>query len=194
MNPTASRNPELMSTHDTGLLVIDVQQRLVPAIADHARVVWNIGRLIDGAKLLGMAVAGSEQYPRGLGPTLPELAAKLGPLPEKMVFSCRGCADVLAGWTERGIDKVLVVGIEAHVCVQQTVLDLMAAGWRAIVAVDAIGSRFPLDYQTALRRMESAGASLTTTEAALFEWCETADRPEFKAISQLVRQAPPQGQ
>ena len=190
MNPTGrlSRSPELMSTGDTALLVVDVQEKLVPAIADHQRIVWNIGRLIDGAKILGLPVAATEQYPKGLGATVPELAQRLGEIPSKLTFSCGGCPEVFRQLEERGVHKLLVAGIECHVCVQQTVLDLLAAAWRVYVAVDAVGSRGELDYRTALRRMESSGATLTTTEAALFEWCDAAGTPEFKQISQLVRQ------
>ncbi|NLX95097.1 MAG: hydrolase [Rhodopirellula sp.] len=192
MNQTdrLSRSPELMSVGDTALLVVDVQERLVPAIADHRRVVWNVARLIDGAKILGLPVVATEQYPKGLGPTVPEIAARLGEIPSKLTFSCGGCPDVFAGLESRGIHKVLVCGIECHVCVQQTVLDLLAAGWRVYLAVDAVGSRHELDCRTALGRMDSSGATLTTTESALFEWCDMAGTPEFKQISQLVRQSP----
>jgi isochorismate hydrolase len=85
----------------------------------------------------------------------------------------------------------LVAGIEAHVCVQQTVLDLMTDGFRVYLAVDAVGARFEIDRTIALRRMESSGATLTTTEAALFEWCDASGTSEFKQISALVREAPP---
>ncbi len=185
------RSPEMMSRDDTALLVVDVQERLVPVVADHHRVVWNIRRLIDGASVLGMPVVATEQYPKGLGPTVPELAERLGTIPSKLTFSCGGCPAVFEDLDRRGIHKVLVCGMEAHVCVQQTVLDLLAAGWRVYVAVDAVGSRFEVDYRTALRRMDSAGATLTTTEAALFEWCDAAGTPEFKRISQLAREQAP---
>ncbi len=190
-----ARSPELMSRDHTALLVIDVQERLVPAIARHRHVVWNIGRLLDGARLLGLPVLATEQYPKGLGPTVPELAGRLGATAEKLTFSCCGCSqfqDRLRRLEAQGIHKMLVCGVEAHVCVQQTVLDLLSAAWRVYVAADAVGSRFHVDYHTALRRMESSGATVTTTEAALFEWCETAAAAEFKQISRLVRQqAPP---
>jgi nicotinamidase-related amidase len=93
----------------------------------------------------------------------------------------------------QGRHKLLVVGIETHVCVQQTVFDVLAAGWQAYLAVDALGTRHAIDHETALRRMDSAGATLTTTEAALFEWCQVAGTPEFKQISRLVREEGPQG-
>jgi nicotinamidase-related amidase len=185
------RSPEMMSQEDTALLVVDVQERLVPAVADNRRVVWNVRRLVDGARVLGIPVVATEQYPKGLGPTVPELAERLGAIPSKLTFSCGGCPALFEDLDHRGIHKVLVCGMEAHVCVQQTVLDLLAAGWRVYVAVDAVGSRFEVDYRTALRRMDSAGATLTTTEAALFEWCDVAGTPEFKQISQLAREEAP---
>jgi nicotinamidase-related amidase len=185
---TFLRSSELMSVGDTALLVVDVQEKLVPAIADHDLVVFNIRRLIDGAKILGIPVLGTEQYPKGLGSTIPELAERLGPMPDKLTFTCCGCTDVFEKWQDEGIQKILVTGIETHVCVQQTVLDLLSDGWRVYLAVDAVGSRFPLDRETALRRMDSSGAVLTTTEAALFEWCQVAGTPQFKEISRLVRE------
>ena len=180
-----------MSRGDTALLVIDVQEKLVPAISQGGRVVWNIRRLIDGAKALGLPVLAPEQYPKGLGATVAELAERLGPLPEKLTFSCGGClafSQSLAALRDRGVQRMLVCGIETHVCVAQTVFDLLADAWRVYVAADAVGSRFEMDNRVALGRMDSAGAVLTTTEAALFEWCQVAGTPEFKQISRLARE------
>lgn len=180
-----------MSAEDTALLVVDVQEKLVPAIGGGRRVVWNCRRLIEGAGVLGLPVAATEQYPNGLGPTVAELSGRLDRVASKLTFSCGGCPEVFEDLQKRGVDKLLVCGMEAHVCVQQTVLDLLAGGWRVYVAVDAVGSRFEVDYRTSLGRMDSAGATLTTTEAALFEWCLTAGRDEFKHISRLVQEAGP---
>jgi len=185
------RSPELMSRDDSALLVVDVQDKLVTLIPAHRRLVWNIRRLIDGAQVLGVPATATEQYPRGLGPTTAELASRLGEIPAKLTFSCGGCPQLFAGFRDAGIGKLLVVGIEAHVCVQQTVLDALADGFQVYLAVDAVGARHDIDYHTALRRMESSGAALTTTEAALFEWCDAAGTPEFKQISALVREAEP---
>ena len=185
------RSPELMSRGDTALLVVDVQEKLVPNIGQSDRVVWNMRRLIDGAGILGLPVVGTEQYPKGLGPTVAELADRLGPVPSKLTFSCGGCPGLFEPLRDRGIHKILICGIEAHVCIAQTVFDLLADGWRVFVAVDAVGSRFEIDAHTAIQRMDSAGATLTTVEAALFEWCETAETPEFKRISQLAREPGP---
>ncbi|HEY2759919.1 MAG TPA: isochorismatase family protein, partial [Pirellulales bacterium] len=157
----------------------------------YARIVWNIRRLIDGAKLLGLPVFATEQYPQGLGPTTADLLPRLDRVFDKTAFSCGGCAKFCAELQSAGPRKWLVCGIEAHVCVQQTVLDLLAEGLRMYVAADAIGSRAKPDYKIALRRMESSGATLTTTEAALFEWCQDSKSPAFKQISQMIREAPP---
>lgn len=186
------RSPELMSREDTGLLVVDVQTKLIELIPGWRKIVWNIRRLLDGAKTLGMVAAATEQYPRGLGGTVPELAQRLGAIPDKLAFSCGERGEIFDAWEERDVLRVLVVGIEAHVCVQQTVFDLLAAGRRVYLAVDAVGSRFDIDREVALRRMDSAGVTLTTTEAALFEWTERAGSPEFKEISKLVRESPPE--
>ena len=180
-----------MSRSDSALLVVDVQEKLVAAMGAAERIVWNVRRLITGANELGLPVMTSEQYPQGLGPTVPELAARLGQRLAKVHFSCRALPELFGDLRPRGIEKLLVCGIETHVCIQQTVLDLLADGWRMYVAVDAVGSRFEIDHQVALRRMESSGAVLTTTEAALFEWCEAAGTAEFKEISRLVREQRP---
>ena len=151
---------------------------------------WNIGRLINGP-LVGSAVEATEQYPKGLGATTRILAQRLGEIPAKLMFSCRECGQLFEHWRDQGIYKILAVGIKTHVCVQQTVLDLLAGGFQVYVAVDAVGSRYAVDRETALRRMEMSGATLTATEAALFEWCEVAGTPEFKRVSALVRETPP---
>ena len=185
------RSPELMNRDDAALLVVDMQARLLPLIAGHQRVIWNCRRLIDGAKILQLPVAATEQYPQGLGPTADELAQRLGTIPAKLAFSCGECGEIFSAWRDKGIWKILVCGIETHVCVGQTVHDLLGEGFRVYVAADAVGARGAIDHEIALRRMDSSGATLTTTEAALFEWCGRAGSPEFKQISQLVRETPP---
>lgn len=191
-NASLPRSPEMMSRDDSALLVVDVQGKLITMVPEHRRIIWNIRRLIDGAKALGLPVIATEQYPQGLGPTTPELASLLGPIPAKLTFSCGECGELFEQLDQRGVHKLLVVGIETHVCVAQTVFDVLATGWRVYLAIDAIGARHAIDHETALRRMDSAGATLTTTEAALFEWCQVAGTPEFKQISQLVREQMPQ--
>jgi nicotinamidase-related amidase len=190
-NSTLLRSPELMNRDDAALLVVDMQARLLPLIPGHQRLIWNVRRLIDGATILNVPVAATEQYPQGLGPTTPELAARLGAIPSKVAFSSCECGEIFTAWRDRGIWKILVCGIETHVCVGQTVHDLLGEGFRVYVAADAVAARGAIDHEISLRRMDSAGATLTTTEAALFEWCGRAGSPEFKLISQLVKESPP---
>jgi len=186
-----TRSPELMNRDDSALLVVDMQAKLLPLIPGHAPLIWNARRLIDGAKILGVSIAATEQYPQGLGPTTTELTQRLGSIPAKLAFSCGECGQLFSDFRDRGIWKILVCGIETHVCVGQTVHDLLGEGFRVYVAADEVGARGQIDHEIALRRMDSAGATLTTTEAALFEWCGRAGSPEFKRISQLVRESPP---
>jgi len=193
-NTPLSRSPELMSADDTALLVVDVQGKLITLVPDHGRIVWNIRRLIDGADALNVAKAATEQYPQGLGPTVPELAAKFAAIPAKTAFSCGECGELFRAWIDRGIRKILLAGIETHVCVQQTAFDLMTHGFKVLIAVDAVGSRHDIDREIALRRLDSAGVTLTTTESALFEWCERSGTPQFKAISKLVKETGPKVQ
>ena len=180
-------HPTHMTAADTGLLVIDVQEKLMPKIANADRVTRNIAFLIDAARLMNMTVQATEQYPKGLGPTVPELAKRLPARPDKLAFSCCAVPAVLEGFHAGGCPKVVLAGIETHVCVQQTALDLLAMNFRVYIPVDAVGSRYPIDHEYALRRMEQAGAILTTSETAVFEWVGGSNAPQFKEISRLVQ-------
>jgi len=179
---------ELLSRDESRLLIVDMQEKLLPVINDHEAVLANCLKLIKAAKILEVPATVTEQYPKGLGPTVSAIAERLPGRPEKIEFSCLNCLD----WNSTASDpegrfKVVVAGIESHVCVLQTVLDLLSQGFRVFVAADAVGSRKPLDCEIALQRMASSGAVITTTESVLFEWCERAGTPEFKEISRLVR-------
>jgi nicotinamidase-related amidase len=185
------RSPELMNREDTALLVVDVQEKFLAVIPEVTRLRWNIRRLLDAAAVLNVPVAATEQYPAKLGPTAPELLLRLGSAPAKLAFSACECGEIFERWKKEGRYRVLVCGIETHVCVLQTALDLVAAGFEAYLAVDAVAARHPVDHEIAVRRMESAGVLLTTTETAMFEWCRTAGTPEFKQISVLVKESPP---
>jgi len=190
--PALPRSPELMRPADTALLVVDVQEKLMAVEPEAARIVWNARRLLDAAQILGVRTAATEQYPEKLGPTVAELAKRIStPIPDKMTFSCGSCSTVFAEWQAAGIHRVLVCGIETHVCVQQTVLDLLAAGYQVNVVADAVGSRHAIDHEIALRRFEASGALLTSTEAAMFELCGTAGTDQFKKISALAKEEPP---
>ena len=148
------RSPLLMNRHDTVLLIVDIQEKLLPHIQNHERLLWNVRRLIDGANALGVSVAISEQYPKGLGPTVEAILEKLtGKLDnsrfDKTMFSCRECEEMINQFHNSQIRNVVVTGIETHVCVMQTGLDLLAAGLEVYVCNDAVGSRFENDYVTA---------------------------------------------
>jgi nicotinamidase-related amidase len=181
-------HPTRMSAADTGLLVIDVQEKLMAKIPAADAVVRNIAFLIDSARLLDMPVAATEQYPKGLGATVPELARRLPERPDKVAFSACAVPAVAEGFRRAARPKILLAGIEAHVCVLQTALDLLALDFRVFIAADAVASRYAVDREFALGRMERAGAILTTSETAVFEWVGGADSSEFKQISRLVQE------
>lgn len=170
----------------TTLLVVDLQQRLMPAIDGAKDVLANAGRLIEAARKFGVPAMVTEQYPRGLGPTVPELAVDGMSKLAKMDFD----ATRAAGFFEmlpKDRPDFLVCGCEAHVCVLQTVLGLLDGGHNVHVVRDAIGSRRAESKETAIERMRGHGAGIVTTEMALFEWLGTAADPHFREISVLIR-------
>jgi nicotinamidase-related amidase len=177
-----------MLAAESALLVVDVQERLMAKIPRAAELVRNIAFLIDGARVLDIPVTATEQYPKGLGPTVAELARRVAERPEKLGFSCCALPSVVEGFRRQQRSRILVAGIESHVCVLNTVLDLLAADFRVYLAVDAIASRYAVDHEIAVRRLESAGAILTTAETALFEWTGGAHHPKFKQMSALVQE------
>lgn len=181
------RSRERLDRRLSQLLVIDVQEKLLPAIPERERLVAECLLLARGAAIWGVPVTVTEQYPRGLGPTTPVLRELVPSVLEKMAMSAAECLNwPAAAEVER--PQVVVAGIEAHVCVLQTVLDLMAGGYQVFVAVDAVASRFARDGEVALERMARSGATLTTAEAVLFEWAEAAGSAQFKQTSQLVKE------
>lgn len=181
------RSPELLASETSRLLIVDVQDKLLPLIPVADRLVHNCRRLLDGAKIVSVPAFATEQYPKGLGRTKAELAERLGQIPDKVLFSC---VPALGWGTAAELnddrDQIVVAGMETHVCVLQTVLDLIANGFRVHVPADAVASRSEMDWQIALERMASSGATITTVEAVLFEWCRQAGTPAFKEIQKLI--------
>jgi nicotinamidase-related amidase len=167
------------------LCIVDIQERLLAAMPAAERVVSLAGRLADAARLLGVRTVLAEQYPQGLGPTPPALAAKLPPALPKMAFSCCG-SESFALAIPDDVEAAILCGLETHVCIAQTALDLLARGLHVFLVVDACSSRHALDHDVALRRLEAAGAIPVTSEAVLFEWCRSAEHPQFQAIRRLV--------
>jgi nicotinamidase-related amidase len=161
------------------LLVVDLQEKLMPAITGAEAVLVNAARLVIGATRLGVEVRATEQNPRGLGPTV-EAVAPL--LPAAAIAKTSFAADV-----ELGPGTVVVAGCEAHVCVLQTVLGLRAAGREVAVVADAVGSRSEVNRERALDRMRAHGVDVVTTEMVLFEWLATSEHPDFRDVQKLIR-------
>lgn len=178
--------PAKLDRERTTLVVVDVQEAFRPALSDFDAVAGAAATLVQGASEMGVPVLVTEQYPKGLGKTVPEVADHLpeGTEPmEKVRFS----ATEADGFDLGGRDQALVCGIEAHVCVNQTVLDLIGSGVETHVAADAVGSRTNRNTGLGLHRMEESGAVVTSVEMALFELLRGSDAPEFKRVQALVK-------
>ena len=172
------------------LLVVDVQERLWPHISNKDQVRDRCRILMEGARLLNVPFVVSEQYPKGLGPTLAELRecrTAETPLCTKNEFGCFANEALAAEIEKPGRRQLVVCGIEAHVCVLQTVLSALDRGFKVGVPADAVGSREEGNRQLALLRMRDAGAVALSSEMILFEWMGTARHPAFKAVSQLIK-------
>ena len=188
---TERRERLWLNREGTVLVVVDVQERLAPAMPPEVleRVVKGIRTLIDAAAILSLPVITTEQYPAGIGRTIAPLApGEKGELVEKTSFSCCGEPAFLATLARHDARRVLLVGMEAHVCVFQTLLDLRAHHYEVHLVRDAICSRRKSDYQAALHLADGAGATLTTVEIALFQLLRHSRAPEFKAVSALIKQ------
>ena len=188
------RSPELANRNQSQLLVVDVQQRLMPVIHNAERIENRIVLLLDAAAALGVPVIVSEQYPKGLGATVDSIAQHQVSRQrfEKIRFSAAEefqtlCASADAAVAVDRCDQVVIVGIESHICVLQTAMDLLAQSYRVFVVEDAVSSRRESDHRTAMNRLRDAGAVICTAESVVFEWCEEAGTDEFRAISRLVR-------
>jgi nicotinamidase-related amidase len=166
------------------LLVIDVQARLVPAIAEHESVVGSIVWLTRAAQKVGVPVAATEQYPKGLGHLVPALRDLLpeGAIASKMHFSCVA-AKCLPGMPGSERPQIVLCGVEAHVCVLQTALELVEEGKEVYVVADAVGSRRTLDRDLALWRMREEGVRVVSREMVVFEWLGEAGTPLFRDVS-----------
>ena len=174
----------LMNRDQSVLLVVDIQERLLPHIHEGEAVLDNTVWLVKVAQRLGVPVMVSEQYPKGIGPTVAVLRGLTFPeaIGKKLHFSCVAgkCLDGLAG---AGRPQVVVAGTESHVCVLQTVLDLRRQGKEIFVVAEAVGSRRPSDKELALARMRSHGVHVVSREMVAFEWLRQAGTDEFRAVS-----------
>ena len=173
----------------TALLVIDMQEKLVPVVREPQRLIESVGRMIDGATALGLPVLATEQYRKGLGDTITPIAGRLGGAlcrAEKLKFSAF-IGPVREILIEKQIRSVMVCGIESHVCVLQTCLDLVDSGYTAGLAIDAISSRHQTDHDAALLRMTQIGVIPTTVESVLFELTHEAGTDRFKRVLGVVK-------
>jgi nicotinamidase-related amidase len=182
----------ILNRADAFLIIIDVQEKLMPVIDDNENVERNIGRLLRGGKVLDIRAVVTEQYAKGLGRTVPGIRAVLeetfGYEPiEKATFSGFGCAEFVGATRNLHRKQAIVAGIETHVCVYQTVRDLLANGFDVTVIADAVSSRTSANREIALRRMASDGAKLSSTEMVLFELTGTSGTDEFREISRIVK-------
>lgn len=168
------------------LLLIDMQERLVPVIRDGDTMVARSVRLAEAARLLDVPVVATEQYPAGLGPTVPPLAAYPQHVLAKTTFSATADPH-FAALLPTGTGDVVVAGCEAHVCVLQTVLGLLGSGRRVVVAADAVGSRDPADRVAGLDRARQHGAEIVTSEMVLFEWLRDSQHPKFRQVQKLLK-------
>jgi nicotinamidase-related amidase len=183
----------LLNRDKSQLLIVDVQDKLLDAISGKDRVVERCVRLVRAARMLHVPITLSEQYPQGLGPTVDpirEASANAGFVVDKVEFSClrnEALRDRLHELRRQGRPQVVVGGIEAHVCVLQTAIDLEAQGFEAFVVADAIGSRSKISRKLAMTRLLKAGADIVDSEMVMFEWLERSGTPEFKELQALIK-------
>ncbi len=181
--------PTVLNVDNTILVLIDFQERLFPAMQEKEKLLRNVLKLIEGAKVLEIPIVLTEQYPKGLGPTLPEIKELLPDIEpiEKVCFNC--CDEGAFGMALESLKRkqVLVAGIETHICVYQTAVALVRTGYEVQVVVDCVSSRDPLNKRVSLFKMGAAGISPTTVETALFELLKVARGDKFKLISNIVK-------
>lgn len=179
----------LMQTEQSQILIVDVQERLAAAMNESDAMVRHCGLLIDAARLIGVPVTISEQYPQGLGPTVPALSEKAEGIERfaKVEFSCLRDAAIRTALRSRSRGQLIIGGIEAHVCVLQTAVDAKADGFDVFVVADATTSRKAASRDLALQRLAASGVTIVTAEMVIFEWAGSAGSANFKPLSKLVR-------
>jgi nicotinamidase-related amidase len=182
------RNKKILNRSSSALLIVDIQERIIKAMRKHDELIENVTKLIKGAKIIGIPIYSTEQYPKGLGTTVESITIDLeNEAEQKTTFSCIGANGLFEKLKKCNISQVIVCGIESHVCVQQTVLDLLENDFQVNLPINAVSSRYKIDYKTAVKRMEKNGVEITTVESVLFELLETSGTPEFKSISALIK-------
>ncbi|WP_022850581.1 hydrolase [Limisalsivibrio acetivorans] len=179
-----------LKAYESALVVVDVQERLAPAMDNkvYERIKQNIIKLIKGFNIVDVPVFHTQQYSKGLGNTVPEIAELIENQHfEKVTFSCCGEKSFIEELKNAGVSSVVLTGMETHVCVLQTAIDLLQEGFKVHIAADAVCSRAKFNWEIGLRYMEKAGAIVTVTETVLFQLLEKAGTDEFKQVSKLVK-------
>ncbi len=178
-----------LNREDTAVLIVDYQEKLMPAMHNKDAFIPRTRMLLQGINALDIPVIVSEQYPKGLGSTVPEIKEVLGiaPILPKTTFSCLDDDALRTAIQATECNTILICGAEAHICVLQSAMDLVAMGKTVVLVEDCLGSRFAHDMEMGLRRAEQEGVLLTTAEAVLFELLGKASGPAFKTISKLVK-------
>ena len=171
-----------------GLLVIDIQEKIIAPINNKDSIIKNIQKLLNAYQILDEDIFFSEQNPLKLGKTIPNLLPKLSfKKIQKLDFSVASSKDLINELNKKKITNLIVCGFETHICIQQSVLEFLQTGFEVVVICDAMGSRNNLDHEIALQRMLHKGAIVTTTESIIFEICKTSDRKEFREIRNIIK-------
>ncbi|HHA19232.1 MAG TPA: hydrolase [Methylophaga sp.] len=186
-----SKAPLILNAQDSLLVIVDVQQRLTAAMPTgvRERVIKQVKVLLTAAKVLAVPVVVTEQYPKGLGPTEPELMSMLeesSTIIEKTSFSCMKIAEFCTKLDKSACKQVILTGMESHICILQTALDLQAQGYQVYVVEDAVSSRSKANQYNSLQRLRHAGVIITNVESVIFEWLGDAQHPEFKTLAKLL--------
>lgn len=179
----------MLDQDNTVLMIIDVQGRLAQLMANQITLFKNLSRMVEGAKILELPIIWAEQLPDKLGPTIPEISDQLPhikPIP-KSTFSCTGNSDIMQALDDTGKKNVLVVGIEAHICVYQTAIGLKQKGYHVEVIADAVGSRTLENQAIGINKMRNQGIDISCVETVFFELMQTAEHPAFRSIQKLFK-------
>ena len=182
-------HPAILKKENTALVVVDVQEKLLPFVIGKEEIVKNIQMLIKFAHIMDIPVILTEHYPKGLGITVPEIKDVLEEYEpkEKVIFSCYGSLGFTKKLEELGVKRFMIAGIESHICVTQTTLDAMNSGYEVHVISDAVSSRTQRNLDIGLQKMRQFGAVISSTEMAMYEIMERADTKEFKEVLKLVK-------
>ena len=173
---------------DCIFIVIDVQEKLLPHMLNTQKLIRNFKILLEGFQIMGVPIISTQQYPTGLGITIPEINEKLdSPAIDKITFSCCDENKFMVNLQHTGKKTVILSGIETHICVQQTAIDLSSEGYQTVIVADCVSSRQSIDHNIAIQRMRSEGSTITTCESILFELCRSAQASYFKNLSLLIK-------